>query len=522
MQESPGQSEVYNIKVEKIDSNSIRISACTAYFNIASKILRVVAELENLGPLSDFVSLYISVYTKDGVLIDAAETTIRPFSHMATKTHDFENLTIWPYKIKVCPGGIQNHRTEALGQLRVEGVHGPTGEDSERVVLARPALFKVFYDGKWGFINKSGDLVVKEQFDGVDGFSDGMCAVRCGDKWGFINSTGEIAVSPHYDEVRGFSEGLAAVCLAGKWGVIDRSGDLVIDFQFDLVADFSEGLAPVRLAQKSGVIDRRGDLVIDFQFDFVTGFSEGLAAVQRGENRGYIDRSGRIVVDLVFEEVHKFDQGVAFVRLKDKFGMIDTSGQLIMRPSIDLVVPGKFSNDLKRVRVSDKYGFLDRNGEMVINPQFGEAEEFSEGLAVAGFGTWLTPGFLGYIDSKGRFIIEPQFYGCNSFSEGLASVFVNERWGFIDKTGRMVITPQFFTFDEWIIRNNQMDPLFRNGISLVWLGNKMGYIDTTGKYIWGPSDLGLDPRAYEIHKQAIFSSFRGFGHEGPARPYIEF
>jgi len=64
------------------------------------------------------------------------------------------------------------------------------------------------------------------------GFPEGLAAVRIGDdetgKWGFIDKSGKLVISPQFDAIShgGFSEGLASVRIGddktGKWGFISR------------------------------------------------------------------------------------------------------------------------------------------------------------------------------------------------------------------------------------------------------------------------------------------------------------
>lgn len=51
-------------------------------------------------------------------------------------------------------------------------------------------------------------------------------------KWGFINEQGIIMITYSFDEVRPFSQGLAGVRIDDKWGFIDFGGELVIPFRF--------------------------------------------------------------------------------------------------------------------------------------------------------------------------------------------------------------------------------------------------------------------------------------------------
>ncbi len=58
----------------------------------------------------------------------------------------------------------------------------------------------------------------------VHTFSEGRAAVRQNGKWGFINTNGTVVVPFDYDEVTRFSEGVAAVKAQGVWQYINKAG----------------------------------------------------------------------------------------------------------------------------------------------------------------------------------------------------------------------------------------------------------------------------------------------------------
>ena len=85
-------------------------------------------------------------------------------------------------------------------------------------------------------------------------------------KYGFIDKSGKVVIEPQFDDAGGFSEGLARVEKDGKWGFIDKSGKVVIEPQFDEVGDFSEGF---------GKVKKDGKVVNEPQFNDVSFFVEG-------------------------------------------------------------------------------------------------------------------------------------------------------------------------------------------------------------------------------------------------------
>ena len=66
---------------------------------------------------------------------------------------------------------------------------------------------------KYGFIDKSGKVVIELQFDIAGDFSEGFAKVEKDGKYGFIDKNGKVVIEPQFDEVRDFSEGLATVAI---------------------------------------------------------------------------------------------------------------------------------------------------------------------------------------------------------------------------------------------------------------------------------------------------------------------
>lgn len=83
-------------------------------------------------------------------------------------------------------------------------------------------------------------------------------------RFGYVDASGETAVPFVYDNTHAFSEGVAAVKKEGKWGFIDRSGGVCVPFVFDYASPFSEGIA---------VVNTEGQfrLLFDLLFDSYEG-----------------------------------------------------------------------------------------------------------------------------------------------------------------------------------------------------------------------------------------------------------
>ena len=110
------------------------------------------------------------------------------------------------------------------------------------------------------------------------GFFEGLDEVLRGGKYGFIDKTGRVVIEPQWEEVGVFSEGLARVERGGKYGFIDKTGRVISEPQWEDASFPFKGLAYsvgyVKRGGKWGVIDKTGRVVIEPQWDFVQGYQE--------------------------------------------------------------------------------------------------------------------------------------------------------------------------------------------------------------------------------------------------------
>ncbi|MDZ8069153.1 MAG: WG repeat-containing protein [Nostoc sp. DedQUE08] len=301
--------------------------------------------------------------------------------------------------------------------------------------------------------------------------------IKIGEKYGYINKTGKVIIQPQFDKAWQFYQGLALVKIGSEfsYGYINKIGQLIILPQFKFASNFYEGLAEVLIAGKCGYIDKSGQLVISPKFDETLGFSEGIAVVKINGKWGYIDKSDKLVIQPQFDEAGSFSEGIAAVKINDKWGYTDKIGQLVIQPQFD--ESWDFYEGLAMVKINDKWGYINRVGQLVIPPQFEDHALlsqgiFSEGLAAVNMGYKFDYKFA-YIDKSGGVVIEPMFDVALKFSEGLAAVNIGDKWGYIDKIGQLVIQPQFDSANE-----------FSEGLAEVKLGKQDHYIDKIGKLIY--------------------------------------
>lgn len=114
-------------------------------------------------------------------------------------------------------------------------------------------IFPEEQDGKYGYVNLEGKLVIPYQFDSADYFREGLALVEENGLYGYIDKTGRKVISCQFEKAGHFYEGFAFVYRNGFYGYIDPTGMIVIPYQFESASNFCMGHALV----KDGEFHRR-------------------------------------------------------------------------------------------------------------------------------------------------------------------------------------------------------------------------------------------------------------------------
>ena len=336
--------------------------------------------------------------------------------------------------------------------------------------------------------------------------------IRVQDRYGFIDKTGKVVVEPQYERAGEFSEGFAwVVAKDGKYGYIDVSGRFAIRPVLGFGEDFSDGLAvagviDVKTGKATrGYIDKTGKPIFNMGIDpmpFPRPFAEGLAVTFRDGKAGFMDKAGRMVIEPRFDTAFNFSEGLAQVRIDKKYGYIDKGGKMVIEPqfpqptTVDHV--GRphltdhdrpFRNGLTSIGIGDReWSVIDKTGKIIFSPSPGRYAPFlfSEGLLR--YAEQYNEGFL---NPDGSVAVKATWRTVNDFSDGMAAVEGNDGcpdhlgncWGFIDKTGAVVIKPQFASAESFKgglaqVTTRRTDP--KDGRMFF----TVRYIDRGGNFVW--------------------------------------
>ena len=324
---------------------------------------------------------------------------------------------------------------------------------------------------------------------------DYLAAVKSDGRWGFIDSAGKVVIPFEYQEASGFSEGIACVKLMeNRWGYIDQHDKWVLKPIFIEAFSFHNNRALVKMYEghdktyfKAYITkDGNADILLaptETGYDFRNGFVRILSADVNGIAYGFKDTFDKWHILPHYDESTDFHEAHAAVRLGTKWGIIDTAGVYTIFPDYDDTET--FYDGLAYLKKGKTVSFIRKDRSVAFSTD--KYEEvmrfFSEGLVAFKEG-----GKMGFLDKKGKVTIKPHVGGeiLGSFIDGMAMFAENNngalKFGFIDKKGKVVIPAQFENVSPFI-----------NGRAVAQLGGKYGFINKKGEWVVKPQYEAANP-----------------------------
>jgi len=168
--------------------------------------------------------------------------------------------------------------------LTAAGVLGDDWFDEIRQA-GEDGIWPVRKGDHWGFLLADGRVVAME-YQGTLGFLGGFGRAQRDGKWGFCNRDGELVVPCRYDDAWGHEEGRVAVLVDGGWTFLDDTGAEIGPGGFAAGSFFKSGMAAVRKDDRWGFLDRDGAMVVPPSFDWADHFGGDLAAVLVADRAG--------------------------------------------------------------------------------------------------------------------------------------------------------------------------------------------------------------------------------------------
>ncbi len=204
-------------------------------------------------------------------------------------------------------------------------------------------------------------------------FSDGLAKFQDkAGKWGYVDKEGNVAIKPQFDFAGSFKEGLARVYMTQGEGsvswIIDKQGNKAFDLSKGLlsIGYYNEGVSVYRDSTGWGVFDTKGNKVLSGkkEWEMLGDFFFGYASFLKGEKWGAINTKGEIVIDAVYENNLIFANGLAAISSNGKWGFVNIDNEQVIPAEYDMIYM-PFFNETALVKKGNDILFIDKDGKQV-------------------------------------------------------------------------------------------------------------------------------------------------------------
>ncbi|MCS7077471.1 MAG: WG repeat-containing protein [Bacteroidia bacterium] len=333
----------------------------------------------------------------------------------------------------------------------------------EKVLPCKNGYIPYKSQGKWGFLNKQGQIIISAQYDTVLYFTEGLACVKQNQQWGCINASHQVVIPfREVKQMSSFYKNTQYILLDTReenlpaFAAIDTLGNILSPFDYTDVSFQNNQI----LVKKEGYWYKWKDQTVPIAYsvpqkrDTIYTVSTEITRTENGlkwtiknntqdlifdtytQAKEWLELSSKRQKSNITSKYNTnaitYSEGIGIIKVKDKLGCIDSVGNLIVEPKYDEINP--FRNGFATVRIGNKWGMINKNGKEVILCTYEQLGVHSERRV-----EFKKNEKSGFLDLEGRVVIKPEYERVTPFSEGKAAVFKQGLWGYIDTLGNVVI-----------------------------------------------------------------------------------
>ncbi|MDB5599895.1 MAG: hypothetical protein JWN71_1939 [Xanthobacteraceae bacterium] len=324
-------------------------------------------------------------------------------------------------------------------------------------------------DGKFGLCRyvdrQTRQEIIPARYEEAMPFSEGLAAVSIDGRYGYIDARGEIVIAPKFDLAGEFYQGLAEILVGDKTGVIDRKGDIVVPPIFQRAIPLTKD---VILASEGQWQPEKNRLRQELRRNSPDSSSKfGLYHV-----------AGHWIRRPDLNRITPFDhQGRGLIWASESgqalgvLGLLASTGQWIVEPQYYVARPLADERAIVIKRVGDTllYGAVDPSGQLVVPLQALQLLSWSNGWGWARENIAL--GKYALLDKQGAVIGGRYFDFIEPPKGDVAAVVLDGRHMGLDRAGNIVPHPD----------NGRVLSSCPSGIRLIATEGKFQVVNADGK-----------------------------------------
>jgi hypothetical protein len=212
--------------------------------------------------------------------------------------------------------------------------------------ISSDSIFIVYWKNKIGILENDGSEIMPltNKYQKIYNFSSGRAKILKDGRFGFLDRFGNVRVSPQYENAQDFSEGYTAVFLAGKWGFVDRNENLIVQPFYSEVKPFFHGTARVKEKNKWSFVNSEGIKITTTPYDEIIPAEYNKWFIVSNKKYGLADSSGHEILGTKYELIRDLNNGYIIVKKNGKWGVLNYQENFVLPIKFDCMRYDQFNN----------------------------------------------------------------------------------------------------------------------------------------------------------------------------------
>ena len=344
------------------------------------------------------------------------------------------------------------------------GLYGLLDENGNEIVPAQYLYVDIVKNGmipafttekEFVFLDETGRKIKDISFYNINpSYSEDLLAVADPEtgKWGFVDRNLNYVIKPQFEDVWSFIDGIALVTQDGLRGIIDKTGKYIVEPQFDdpkgypFYYDYYQGTFVVLKDGKTRIVDVKKAKILETEYDGFYGMT-GNKAVVRKDSSVYLNSWENKEIFLMKEpngSLHLNNRNawgnnrfyLEYIEKREKeyykhFIVFDSSnGEKICEKILEDEEPEDLDENCNLKEKKHDSPTVLNNGKYEAVWRDTCAEETSI--------LFKQNGKTGFLNENGKEIIPAEYDEVKAFCQGLAWVRKDDRRFIIDRSGKTV------------------------------------------------------------------------------------
>jgi len=261
--------------------------------------------------------------------------------------------------------------------------------------------YKVYINGKYGVLNKKGELIVQPNYDDIVIPNPEKAVFIC--QYNYNNEIDKydcIVLNDKTEQLFKNYNNIEPISVTGiignipyekfvlkykkddKYGIVGINGNKITDAIYEEVSSvpYKEGVILIKENGKYGVINNKGVILIKPEYDSIigdgyydskTGYKASGFIVRKGEYSGYIAEMGEVILNNEYDSVYRIaslPERYMIVRKNGQYGFLNGT-KIIIGFNYQELIYDENTNLLKAKR-GRNYGVINKEGNKVLPIEF--------------------------------------------------------------------------------------------------------------------------------------------------------